>query len=1406
MKRILTFLIIFFIQITVSNSQYWKEIKSIPPPFNTNYWLDVFFHPSNSSFGWVCGFNGMVIRTTDGGNSWLGSTVPNAYHLEHIHFPTLTVGYTSGPEGIFKTTNGGQNWFDITPDLTKNYWGCYFIDANIGLVLAEGCNGTQNFYKTTNGGTNWTNFPGSEANSGLTDLILYDANGLGYAVSSGKIWQTNNGGSSWAVIASSGTNVWNEEIAHSGSSFLVPYAGTTCSGQGGDGGMRFSNDMGANWRSFQTGFSMFGTYLIDGSKGWACGDNRGVYYTSDAGQSWVLRNCGIPDETNLDDVWFVNENLGYVVGHGVYRLSGAEQFVSKDTLKFDNLCKNENLTDSLLISNLSFSQANVELALVNNTGNHFRLISPNPNIVLNSCEEKVVTIMFAPTDENSHEAKLRITFNPGTGNEKIYFIELIGIVRKSTAFPQDTLIVVNNLNCSVTRVINLPWFSETLGEQIIGVDNLNKSSNILLTSPIPLKLIPPVTNTAFTITLIDTGWYEARYKFTLFPCNRDTFVTVRAYGASPIISHRAKQQLNSTCRSIIYDTIRVFNTGNDVLNISDVWLSPEINEFEIIGWVNVSLPMKIDRGGFEDLIISYRPVTSGTHITRLAIANNDSTRIFGFKNPYYIDLRGVSSITNLTDTIRIDFGNLCIGETKSDVKIIRNTGNLDAEVNIESTPEELKLTISDINSIIKKNDLTRLTAVFTASKVGKFNYEIQMSSKPCDEKTLILISANVIKNDLEVTPDKISGLVKVGESIEKVVRVQSLSSFDVNIKSVTITPGSSDWQYSVKPLLPMVLLSGQGTDFTMTFNPTNAGKFQGKVVIETEGLCNETYYVDIDLSSFSKFVDINPTSIDYGNFFCEYNYQDKEIKISNLGFSQDTISKIELIQDSDVFEIINLPEIPLLIDAKDEFTLQVRFKKQDLEGIFTGNIIIETIGDDGQNFIIPLKANYSKSIINPESHSINMGEFELCSEPRSVEFKFKNLGLLGDKIILKSNNNSDLFRLLQTEASIAPDEEVIFKVTFDPIFANNTGNYKCEITFITETCFRELKIFFEADIIKSKLSVLPDKVDFGSKWSEETITKNIKLIHNGGREITINDVLLDNSTDYKIIDTPIDKKLKNGEFIDFSVSYISTDTNNHQGEIIVHYSSDCPDSAKIELNGSVRSERYDIILSIDRYEALAGDLIDIYVKLSGGSDRLIPDEIRLEISFDKQLFYPNKVSILDNGVFSDFSYSYSSGVIYGLISKAAASKILQKSAEIVKIQGIVLASIPDSTLLKISKFDVLSDKIIDIQKKDGLLKIIDYCIGTTQLNQFRYIPKFTVSSGSIANNGKLSYSILSSTDLDIFINIKDLNGNVCVNNIIKSYTSNNSYELDFSLLPSGLYFVEFESQYQKETLKIINIK
>lgn len=318
---------IFMLIASIQSYSQWERVTNIPAPFDKGYYLEVVFLESNPQYGWICGYNGFILRTTDGGENWAGVTLGLDIQLESINFVNEKVGFTSGQlrspidvrGKLYKTEDGGISWTDITPiGFNPVLWGNYFLDENRGMVIGGGCDSQQHFYRTTNGGSSWALASYEEFGTGLCDLILYDFDGIGYASSSGRIWRTNNGGRTWAIFSMSGGADWQEELSIKGKTFLVPYS-TECSGGGGTGGARISTDNALNWIPFHTGVPMFGTFLHDELRGWAVGHEASIYYTKDGGKNWSLRNCGVESYIDLDDIYFIDDTTGWTVGDGVYR-------------------------------------------------------------------------------------------------------------------------------------------------------------------------------------------------------------------------------------------------------------------------------------------------------------------------------------------------------------------------------------------------------------------------------------------------------------------------------------------------------------------------------------------------------------------------------------------------------------------------------------------------------------------------------------------------------------------------------------------------------------------------------------------------------------------------------------------------------------------------------------------------------------------------------------------------------------------------------------------------------------------------------------------------------------------------------------------------------------------------------
>jgi gliding motility-associated-like protein len=164
-----------------------------------------------------------IFRSIDKGVTWqrlgtfpVGSTAPN---LSKIAFPTRTTGYIAGNRGgVFKTTDGGTTWTNISPaayagSTSMTYTEIQALDANTVFVIGNAFP-NKLVFRTTDGGATWTNISGNIDALGVPNLVglsMHDSNN-GYISTGAQLLITNNGGTSWSLNVSPSSSIF-ETIA-----------------------------------------------------------------------------------------------------------------------------------------------------------------------------------------------------------------------------------------------------------------------------------------------------------------------------------------------------------------------------------------------------------------------------------------------------------------------------------------------------------------------------------------------------------------------------------------------------------------------------------------------------------------------------------------------------------------------------------------------------------------------------------------------------------------------------------------------------------------------------------------------------------------------------------------------------------------------------------------------------------------------------------------------------------------------------------------------------------------------------------------------------------------------------------------------------------------------------------------
>lgn len=196
---------------TTNGGEEWQQIFLPVPPFpggDTAEFHGVWFVDHN--YGWLVaghwpsgdtyqGGQGLIAKTTDGGESWQIVRRDTVYDFYDVYFADYNTGWVVGGDDrnfqavVLYTNDGGNSWTpQPVPPETRFLRAVKFVNRSHGWAC--GRNGT--IIHTSNGGINWV-FQYSGADSTLFDIDFADSL-RGMAAGNGVVVVTTDGGASWS--------------------------------------------------------------------------------------------------------------------------------------------------------------------------------------------------------------------------------------------------------------------------------------------------------------------------------------------------------------------------------------------------------------------------------------------------------------------------------------------------------------------------------------------------------------------------------------------------------------------------------------------------------------------------------------------------------------------------------------------------------------------------------------------------------------------------------------------------------------------------------------------------------------------------------------------------------------------------------------------------------------------------------------------------------------------------------------------------------------------------------------------------------------------------------------------------------------------------------------------------------
>lgn len=271
---------------------------------------------------WGVGYDGkepkQIYYSKDVGKSWKANSVPTEnFTLTAITFADRQHGWSVGNYGLLlRTTNGGESWEKLKRPTDFDLNAVHFTNPQVGYVAAR--TGLKNpetgvdsrgieILRTADGGETWKSCYKDEESSDLFQIATPSESVAVAIVDGNKLLRTENGGVTWqhldsevdgasSVVFTSNDNGW--VVGKKGSFYRSTDQGRTW--------QRPANlpqqILSRNWSSID---------FADSGKGVAVGDGGAMAVTYDNGTTWSEANTDIKENFGLVRL---HDDTGVVLG------------------------------------------------------------------------------------------------------------------------------------------------------------------------------------------------------------------------------------------------------------------------------------------------------------------------------------------------------------------------------------------------------------------------------------------------------------------------------------------------------------------------------------------------------------------------------------------------------------------------------------------------------------------------------------------------------------------------------------------------------------------------------------------------------------------------------------------------------------------------------------------------------------------------------------------------------------------------------------------------------------------------------------------------------------------------------------------------------------------------------------
>ena len=235
--------------------------------------------------GWVTGYNGIILHTSDGGANWeIQGEGVTTVRLRDVSAVDEHHAFACGSDGVIVKTNDGINWSVVDVGTNSQFYSIDMYDATHGIAVGK----SETIFYTTDGiSWNSATTPPRIGGKDFNAVCMLDQNtawlvgdGFSFLALKSVFAKTIDGGNSWTL--------WEPAEMIMENMWAIDFTSATQGVAVGDKGWVFVTTDGNNWEPLPRQFGdKISAVANVGDQIWASNGNGILYYSENFDSNWT---------------------------------------------------------------------------------------------------------------------------------------------------------------------------------------------------------------------------------------------------------------------------------------------------------------------------------------------------------------------------------------------------------------------------------------------------------------------------------------------------------------------------------------------------------------------------------------------------------------------------------------------------------------------------------------------------------------------------------------------------------------------------------------------------------------------------------------------------------------------------------------------------------------------------------------------------------------------------------------------------------------------------------------------------------------------------------------------------------------------------------------------------------------